>query len=65
MAGGLVRQVMAEEVESYYDGYTQNPSTNAIITQQSNKMVALNTTTQHHVRSRYSRLVHTVIISSG
>lgn len=45
MAGGLVWQVMAKEMESYYDGYeivlSQNPSTNAIITQHSNNMVAL------------------------
>ncbi|KAL0540519.1 hypothetical protein IC582_020527 [Cucumis melo] len=57
MAGGLVWQVMAEGMESYYDGYeivlSQNPSTNAIITQQSNKMAALKTRTQHHLRSRY------------
>uniref|UniRef100_A0A0A0KW38 mannan endo-1,4-beta-mannosidase n=1 Tax=Cucumis sativus TaxID=3659 RepID=A0A0A0KW38_CUCSA len=57
MAGGLVWQVMAEGMESYYDGYeivlSQNPSTNTIITKQSNKMAALNTRTQHHLRSSY------------
>lgn len=45
MAGGLVWQVMAEGMESYYDGYeivlSQNPSTTAIITQQSKNMAAL------------------------
>ncbi|KGN52650.1 mannan endo-1,4-beta-mannosidase 1 [Cucumis sativus] len=53
MAGGLVWQVMAEGMESYYDGYeivlSQTPSTTAIITHQSNNMAALNTRTQHHL----------------
>lgn len=63
MAGGLVWQVMAEGMESYYDGYeivlSQNPSTNSIITQQSNNMAALHTVklnikTQHRLnKSRY------------
>lgn len=63
MAGGLVWQVMAEGMESYYDGYeivlSQNPSTNAIITQQSNNMAALHTVklnikTQHRLNKSRS-----------
>ncbi|XP_057973788.1 mannan endo-1,4-beta-mannosidase 5-like [Malania oleifera] len=42
MAGGLVWQLMAKGMESYYDGYEivlqKNTSTTAIITQQSTKM---------------------------
>ncbi|RVW60062.1 Mannan endo-1,4-beta-mannosidase 5 [Vitis vinifera] len=45
IGGGLVWQLMAEGMQSYDDGYdivlSQNPSTSGIITQQSNKMIAL------------------------
>ncbi|XP_034677432.1 mannan endo-1,4-beta-mannosidase 5-like [Vitis riparia] len=45
IGGGLVWQLMAEGMQSYDDGYdivlSQNPSTRGIITQQSNKMIAL------------------------
>jgi hypothetical protein len=45
MAGGLVWQIMAEGMESYFDGneivLSQNPSTRAVIAQQSCKMAAL------------------------
>ncbi|KAF9601280.1 hypothetical protein IFM89_018390 [Coptis chinensis] len=43
--GGMVWQLVAEGMESYYDGYeivlSQNPSTTGIITTQSQKMTAL------------------------
>ncbi|KAL6315370.1 hypothetical protein AAG906_000479 [Vitis piasezkii] len=45
IGGGLVWQLMAEGMQSYDDGYeivlSQNPSTSGLITQQSNKMIAL------------------------
>ncbi|XP_058099997.1 mannan endo-1,4-beta-mannosidase 5-like [Magnolia sinica] len=45
MCGGLVWQLMAEGMDSYYDGYEiilpQSPSTSAVITTQSHKMSAL------------------------
>lgn len=45
IGGGLVWQLMVEGMQSYDDGYdivlSQNPSTSGIITQQSNKMIAL------------------------
>ena len=45
VGGGLVWQVMADGMQSYDDGYeivlSQNPSTSSLITQQSNKMIAL------------------------
>lgn len=45
MGGGLVWQIMAEGMESYYDGYeivlSKNPSTSSVITQQSRRMAAL------------------------
>lgn len=45
MAGGMVWQIMAENMESYYDGneivLSQNPSTANIIHEQSTKMAAL------------------------
>ncbi|KAF5206818.1 Mannan endo-1,4-beta-mannosidase [Thalictrum thalictroides] len=44
-AGGMVWQIMAEGMESYYDGYeivlSQNPSTAGLISAQSQKMTAL------------------------
>ncbi|XP_031272246.1 mannan endo-1,4-beta-mannosidase 5-like [Pistacia vera] len=43
--GSMVWQVMAEQMESYYDGYevvlSQNPSTTNVITQHSNNITAL------------------------
>ncbi|XP_043695227.1 mannan endo-1,4-beta-mannosidase 5-like [Telopea speciosissima] len=45
IGGGLVWQILAEEMESYYDGYeivlTQNPSTSRVITEQSHLMTTL------------------------
>jgi len=45
MGGGLVWQIMAEGMESHYDGYeivlSQNPSTTTLIAQQSRRMTAL------------------------
>ncbi|OVA04200.1 Glycoside hydrolase [Macleaya cordata] len=45
MGGGLVWQIVAEGMESYYDGYeiilSQNPSTTRLIAGQSHKMTAL------------------------
>ncbi|KAJ9676316.1 hypothetical protein PVL29_025039 [Vitis rotundifolia] len=45
IGGGLVWQLMAEGMQSYDDGYeivlSQTPSTSGLITQQSNKMIAL------------------------
>jgi mannan endo-1,4-beta-mannosidase len=43
--GGLVWQILAESLESYYDGYeivlSQNPPTSNVIAQQSNKMTTV------------------------
>ena len=45
MSGGLVWQIMAEGMESYYDGYeivlSKDASTTSVITQQSRRMTAL------------------------
>ncbi|KAF6142189.1 hypothetical protein GIB67_037107 [Kingdonia uniflora] len=45
VGGGLIWQIMAEGMESYYDGYeivlSQNPSTKGVISSQSTKMTAL------------------------
>ncbi|KAK2975622.1 hypothetical protein RJ640_021067 [Escallonia rubra] len=45
LGGGLVWQLMAEGMESYYDGYeivlSQSPSTGGVISQQSHAMTAL------------------------
>ncbi|CBI17042.3 hypothetical protein VitviT2T_029214 [Vitis vinifera] len=45
IGGGLVWQLMAEGMQSYDDGYeivlSQTPSTSGLVTQQSNKMIAL------------------------
>ncbi|EXC32463.1 Mannan endo-1,4-beta-mannosidase 5 [Morus notabilis] len=45
IGGGLVWQIMAQGMDSYYDGYeivlSQNPSAAAVISQQSRKMTAL------------------------
>lgn len=45
VVGGLVWQIMAQGMESYYDGYeivlSQNPATANVISQQSKKMTAL------------------------
>lgn len=45
IGGGLVWQIMAQGMDSYYDGYeivlSRNPSTTAVISQQSRKMTAL------------------------
>lgn len=45
MAGGLVWQIMAEGMESYYDGYeivlSKDASTSNVIAQQSRRMTAL------------------------
>ncbi|PON36139.1 1,4-alpha-glucan-branching enzyme [Parasponia andersonii] len=45
IGGGLVWQIMAQGMESYYDGYeivlSQNPATADVISQQSKKMIAL------------------------
>ncbi|PON95166.1 1,4-alpha-glucan-branching enzyme [Trema orientale] len=45
IGGGLVWQIMAQGMESYYDGYeivlSQNPATAGVISQQSKKMIAL------------------------
>ncbi|XP_034677044.1 mannan endo-1,4-beta-mannosidase 5-like [Vitis riparia] len=45
IGGGLVWQLMGEGMQSYDDGYeivlSQTPSTSGLITQQSNKMIAL------------------------
>ncbi|KAJ4846000.1 Mannan endo-1,4-beta-mannosidase 2 [Turnera subulata] len=45
LGGGLVWQIMAEGMDSYFDGYeivlSQDPSTTNVIAQQSNKMTAL------------------------
>ena len=45
IGGGLVWQIMADGMQSYDDGYeivlSQNPSTTSIITQPSNKIIAL------------------------
>lgn len=45
LGGGLVWQIMAPGMESYYDGYeivlSQNPATATVISQQSKKMTAL------------------------
>lgn len=45
IGGGLVWQLLAEGMESFYDGYeivlTQDQSTRSVITQQCNKMTAL------------------------
>ncbi|KAI9377502.1 hypothetical protein POPTR_019G070200v4, partial [Populus trichocarpa] len=43
IGGGFVWQILAEGMDSYYDGYeivlSQNPSTSSVIAQQSNKMM--------------------------
>ncbi|KAF8025444.1 hypothetical protein BT93_F2317 [Corymbia citriodora subsp. variegata] len=48
IGGGLVWQILAEGMESYADGYeivlSEEPSTNAIISQQSTKMTSLERT---------------------
>lgn len=45
IGGGMVWQLMAEGMQSYFDGYetvlSQNPSTSSVIAQQSNRMTAL------------------------
>ncbi|CAK7328805.1 unnamed protein product [Dovyalis caffra] len=52
LGGGLVWQILAEGMDSYYDGYeivlSQNPSTSSVIAQQSNKMTSL----EHTLRRR-------------
>lgn len=57
IGGGLVWQIMAEGMESYYDGYeivlSQNPSSTSVIVQQSNKMTAL----EHSLTSRLAHKV--------
>ncbi|KAB1210974.1 Mannan endo-1,4-beta-mannosidase 5 [Morella rubra] len=56
IGGGLVWQIMAEGMESYYDGYeivlSQNPSSTSVIAQQSNKMTAL----EHSLTSPQGKL---------
>lgn len=45
LGGGMVWQIMAQGMESYYDGYeivlSQSPLTTSVIAQQSKKMTAL------------------------
>ncbi|KAF5193468.1 Mannan endo-1,4-beta-mannosidase [Thalictrum thalictroides] len=51
-AGGIVWQIMADGMESYYDGYeivlSQNPSTAGLISAQSQKMTALARCLDHY-----------------
>ncbi|KAJ0025445.1 hypothetical protein Pint_07083 [Pistacia integerrima] len=56
--GSMVWQVMAEQMESYYDGYevvlSQNPSTTNVITQHSNNITAL----AHSLNRKFDKLKH-------
>ncbi|XP_059452427.1 mannan endo-1,4-beta-mannosidase 5-like [Corylus avellana] len=57
MGGGLVWQIMAKGMESYFDGneivLSENPSTRAIIAQQSRNMAVL----QHSLNSSESKIL--------
>ncbi|ERM99694.1 mannan endo-1,4-beta-mannosidase 5 [Amborella trichopoda] len=58
IGGGLIWQLMAEGMESFYDGYeivlSQSPSTYGVISGQSHKMSALGRLHGHHLGHPYT-----------